>query len=60
MKIEEIEMGKQGKFKFLYKDYKPDKKLSEKLLEMFRNTPGETSLIKIQYFSNTTSTPKKP
>jgi len=43
-------MGKQGKFKFLYKDYKPDKKLSEKLLEMFRNTPGETSLTKTQYF----------
>jgi len=50
MKIEEIETGKQGKFKFLYKDYKPDEKLSEKLLEMFRNAPGETSLTKIQYF----------
>ena len=50
MKIEGVKMGKRGKFKFLYKDYKPDEKLSEKLLEMFRNTPGETSLTKIQYF----------
>lgn len=39
-----------GKFKFLYKDFKPDEKLSEKALELFRRVPRELSLYKIKYF----------